>query len=47
MLKKANVKVELQALKQLLKALGYKFNGTATSFTLLMTACKSFLHGET
>jgi hypothetical protein len=28
-------------------ALGFSYNGISTSFTLLMTGCKSFLHSET
>lgn len=46
-IKKAGVVIDLVPLKQLLMALGFSYNGISTSFTLLMTGCKSFLHSET
>lgn len=46
-LKKAGIPLELIALKQLLRELGFPFNGPACSFTSLMTACKAMLHGKT
>ena len=46
-IKKAGIVMDIVALKQLLMALGFSYNGVSTSFTLLMTGCKSFLHSET
>lgn len=45
-IKKSGIVIEQLHLKQLLCALGFSHNGISTSFTLLMTACKSFLHSE-
>jgi len=44
-LRKNNVFIEVQSLKALLRELGFPFNGPSTSFALLFSACKAYIHG--
>lgn len=44
-LRKNNVFIEVQNLKALLRELGFRFNGPSTSFALLFSACKAYIHG--
>ena len=43
--KRNGVLIELAHIKVLLRELGMPFNGPSCSLTLLMQACKAFLHG--
>ena len=44
-MKKCGVFVELSHLKVLLRELGFQFNGPSASLTVLLSACKAYLHG--